>query len=181
MESKWRRERDSNPRYPFGYNGFQDRRFQPLTHPSAARKGSNSISLLHMPCGRQWGRLHFAHCKASAVANLRGSFAEFNFKNRKGVREIRITKNRRDLKIAVSQRKILRDVRSPLVFPPLFEPLITQLLPCQPNWMTFPHSTGTGTLPAEKSAGSKIPSSRLASFSELTHGLSCVLYRNSCK
>ena len=31
----WRRERDSNPRYPFGYSGFQDRLFQPLTHPSA--------------------------------------------------------------------------------------------------------------------------------------------------
>jgi len=22
-EKKWRRERDSNPRYPFGYSGFQ--------------------------------------------------------------------------------------------------------------------------------------------------------------
>ena len=32
----WRRERDSNPRYPFRHNGFQDRRYQPLTHPSAA-------------------------------------------------------------------------------------------------------------------------------------------------
>src|SRR6516225_7173459 len=32
---QWRRERDSNPRYPFGYSGFQDRLFQPLTHPSA--------------------------------------------------------------------------------------------------------------------------------------------------
>ncbi len=31
----WRREGDSNPRDPFGPNGFQDRRFQPLTHPSA--------------------------------------------------------------------------------------------------------------------------------------------------
>jgi hypothetical protein len=33
---KWRRERDSNPRYGFPYIGFQDRLFQPLTHPSAA-------------------------------------------------------------------------------------------------------------------------------------------------
>ena len=32
---QWRRERDSNPRYPFRHNGFQDRRYQPLTHPSA--------------------------------------------------------------------------------------------------------------------------------------------------
>ena len=30
----WRRGGDSNPRDPFGPNGFQDRRFQPLTHPS---------------------------------------------------------------------------------------------------------------------------------------------------
>ena len=31
----WRRGRDSNPRYPFGYSGFQDRRHQPLGHLSA--------------------------------------------------------------------------------------------------------------------------------------------------
>jgi hypothetical protein len=31
----WRRERDSNPRSPLGLSGFQDRLFQPLTHPSA--------------------------------------------------------------------------------------------------------------------------------------------------
>jgi hypothetical protein len=36
MRSIWRRGRDSNPRDPFGPNGFQDRRFQPLTHPSTA-------------------------------------------------------------------------------------------------------------------------------------------------
>jgi hypothetical protein len=30
----WRRGWDSNPRGPFEPNGFQDRRFQPLTHPS---------------------------------------------------------------------------------------------------------------------------------------------------
>src|SRR6266849_11205212 len=30
----WRRRGDSNPRDPFEPNGFQDRRFQPLTHPS---------------------------------------------------------------------------------------------------------------------------------------------------
>ncbi len=33
----WRRERDSNPRSPLGLSGFQDRLFQPLTHPSAGR------------------------------------------------------------------------------------------------------------------------------------------------
>ncbi len=31
----WRRERDSNPRWTFAQSGFQDRLFQPLTHPSA--------------------------------------------------------------------------------------------------------------------------------------------------
>ena len=30
----WRRERDSNPRYPFRYAGFQDRCHQPLGHLS---------------------------------------------------------------------------------------------------------------------------------------------------
>ena len=34
-KTRWRRERDSNPRYGFPYSGFQDRLFQPLTHPSA--------------------------------------------------------------------------------------------------------------------------------------------------
>ena len=34
-DKEWRRERDSNPRYGFPYSGFQDRLFQPLTHPSA--------------------------------------------------------------------------------------------------------------------------------------------------
>ena len=34
LMTAWRRGRDSNPRDPFGPNGFQDRRFQPLTHPS---------------------------------------------------------------------------------------------------------------------------------------------------
>ncbi len=33
-DKRWRRRRDSNPRDPFESNGFQDRRFQPLTHSS---------------------------------------------------------------------------------------------------------------------------------------------------
>ncbi len=52
---QWRRERDSNPRYGFPYSGFQDRLFQPLTHPSAAYKQLNIIYLLQcaialLPC-----------------------------------------------------------------------------------------------------------------------------------
>ena len=37
MRLRWwgmRRKRDSNPRYGSPYSGFQDRRFQPLTHSS---------------------------------------------------------------------------------------------------------------------------------------------------
>ena len=34
----WRRGRDSNPRYPFGYAGFQDRSHQPLGHLSAGHR-----------------------------------------------------------------------------------------------------------------------------------------------
>src|SRR5271155_2373710 len=34
VETAWRRGRDSNPRYPFGYAGFQDRSHQPLGHLS---------------------------------------------------------------------------------------------------------------------------------------------------
>ena len=33
---KWRRERDSNPRYGFPYTRFPSVRLQPLGHPSAA-------------------------------------------------------------------------------------------------------------------------------------------------
>src|SRR5688572_13076709 len=34
----WRRERDSNPRNPSGFNGFQDRRLKPLGHLSSLRE-----------------------------------------------------------------------------------------------------------------------------------------------
>jgi len=34
QQDKWRRKRDSNPRASHPANGFQDRRFQPLTHSS---------------------------------------------------------------------------------------------------------------------------------------------------
>lgn len=33
-KGKWRRRGDSNPRLSFPNNGFQDRRVQPLCHPS---------------------------------------------------------------------------------------------------------------------------------------------------
>jgi hypothetical protein len=36
--SSLRRGRDSNPRYPYGHNGFQDRRLKPLSHLSVTAK-----------------------------------------------------------------------------------------------------------------------------------------------
>src|SRR5450432_486236 len=36
LQTVWRRGRDSNPRYPFGYAGFQDRCHQPLGHLSGS-------------------------------------------------------------------------------------------------------------------------------------------------
>ena len=38
----WRRERDSNPRYSFPYNGFRDRHNRPLCHLSGSKAGLNS-------------------------------------------------------------------------------------------------------------------------------------------
>ena len=35
----WRRERDSNPRKPSDFSGFQDRRLKPLGHLSVANTG----------------------------------------------------------------------------------------------------------------------------------------------
>ena len=43
----WRRGRDSNPRFDFSKSGFQDRRIQPLCHPSL----QNLLSV----CRRQRG------------------------------------------------------------------------------------------------------------------------------
>jgi hypothetical protein len=40
VKTLWRRGRDSNPRYPFGYAGFQDRSHQPLGHLSAVSRSS---------------------------------------------------------------------------------------------------------------------------------------------
>ena len=33
-QTRWRKRRDSNPRYPFGYASFQDWSHQPLGHSS---------------------------------------------------------------------------------------------------------------------------------------------------
>src|SRR5216684_2724672 len=46
VQTAWRRERDSNPRYGFPYSGFQDRLFQPLTHPSARVRRKDALSSL---------------------------------------------------------------------------------------------------------------------------------------
>ena len=43
VQTEWRRERDSNPRYPLRYSGFQDRLIKPLSHPSAGTWDQFSI------------------------------------------------------------------------------------------------------------------------------------------
>ena len=43
QKRSWRRGRDSNPRYPFGYAGFQDRSHQPLGHLSAVCRSSSIV------------------------------------------------------------------------------------------------------------------------------------------
>src|SRR5580692_11774886 len=48
FQTAWRRERDSNPRYGFPYIGFQDRLFQPLTHPSARAGLGSTFSLVSL-------------------------------------------------------------------------------------------------------------------------------------
>src|ERR1035441_1716108 len=50
---RWRRKRDSNPRYPSGYNGFNDRRLKPLGHSSKSR-------LTESGPGMPWANLHSA-------------------------------------------------------------------------------------------------------------------------
>src|SRR5688572_5819132 len=45
---KWRRERDSNPRYGCPYSGFRDRPIQPLSHLSA---GENTRVISRFPGG----------------------------------------------------------------------------------------------------------------------------------
>ena len=56
--NNWRRKRDSNPRAPFEANGFQDRRFQPLTHPSGLyfQQYTMHFKASNGPCGKP-GRL----------------------------------------------------------------------------------------------------------------------------
>jgi site-specific DNA recombinase len=49
---KWRRGRDSNPRCPYGHNGFRDRRIRPLCHPSA---GFAEAAGRSQPPGRKRG------------------------------------------------------------------------------------------------------------------------------
>ena len=58
----WRRRRDSNPRGPFEPNGFQDRRFQPLTHPSAQNPAilEGAGDLLRDYHNSQFSRPHFS-------------------------------------------------------------------------------------------------------------------------
>src|ERR1700728_3894342 len=75
----WRRGWDSNPRDPFGPNGFQDRRLQPLGHPSVfklfkhsnLRPASVTVLMVLMPIAASWCKLsHFCH-STRRVSRLR--------------------------------------------------------------------------------------------------------------
>ena len=44
-ENKWRRERDSNPRYGCPYSDFRDRRLRPLSHLSACTVPAGAVCL----------------------------------------------------------------------------------------------------------------------------------------
>ena len=46
-DSSWRRGRDSNPRDAYASNGFQDRRFRPLSHLSIKRT-VNSLRIIRI-------------------------------------------------------------------------------------------------------------------------------------
>ena len=56
LMTAWRRGRDSNPRDPFGPNGFQDRRIKPLSHPSVFLYSTQNATwlpeLLSLSCDR---------------------------------------------------------------------------------------------------------------------------------
>ena len=67
----WRRERDSNPRYPCGYTGFRDRRLQPLGHLSAnlylwehsPLRPANPCPDFFPPCPLAFSPGHSIRCK----------------------------------------------------------------------------------------------------------------------
>ncbi len=69
----WRRERDSNPRYPSGYSGFQDHRHRPLGHLSVGsilpQSDGRSCMTLRVTALRQGTRTVKAIAVASGMTN----------------------------------------------------------------------------------------------------------------
>ena len=55
----WRRGWDSNPRDPFGPNGFQDRRSQPLSYPSVYSEASPIVTYSAV-ADNQWAAMYVA-------------------------------------------------------------------------------------------------------------------------
>ena len=51
VETRWRRRRDSNPRYGFPYDALAKRWFQPLTHVSGCGK-RRAIAVVRVPINR---------------------------------------------------------------------------------------------------------------------------------
>src|SRR6195256_1768240 len=74
--NRWRRRGDSNPRDPFGPNGFQDRRIQPLSHPSVSQFNWQCPGL---PSPKGWGawpahRDRISHARATLLGS--GDYGE---------------------------------------------------------------------------------------------------------
>src|SRR5262249_12129858 len=75
----WRRGRDSNPRYPSGYSGFQDHRHRPLGHLSASgfRPGFREFAVrptgMSGVCNSKCN--HFSRAVDGSAFDLRAEFA----------------------------------------------------------------------------------------------------------
>src|SRR5690349_24111356 len=76
----WRRGRDSNPRYPCEYAAFRVRCFQPLSHLSGARNGSekppNGRPLCNQACQDRQGRTAYIAPSSMDQATARRSNEE---------------------------------------------------------------------------------------------------------
>ena len=88
LESRWRRGRDSNPRYPLRYVRFRGGSFQPLTHLSASDFQKNYFSAhgtRYQKHFNRWSERATAVCKPVASSQhiivLLGSVAVLLLQN----------------------------------------------------------------------------------------------------
>ena len=82
--NKWRRERDSNPRYTFAYGTLAMYWFKPLTHPSGRNRSCTNSDILKLY--RHNKVLFYSHIHFVLISRYLASFSLkistfFNFKN----------------------------------------------------------------------------------------------------